>query len=501
MIKRTFLVIGMVAVLVLGSAAHFGLVFGDSNSAFVFPQYSMKVSLDFKNADLKDVLKAFSKQSSMNFLTEQDADVKGITVLLSDVPIEEALEKILSAYGLVYEYDVANNLVLVKKKPKEAPAVLVTRVYQLKFASVPGSAVGREMGGVGSLSTGLAGGGGKGGGGGSGGIVAVLKAAISKAKVSGGAAGSVVEDERTNSLIITDVPENFPNIERLLARLDVPVPVVMIEVEMLDISKDTSDQIGFNWSTGMSFTGGSRSIHFPYHGGLGSVPTQGALGFGSVGAVLSFIKSRDDTKSLARPRIMTLDNQTASIRISTNEAIGETTTNSATPTATSNASSTSSAERYTTGILMTVTPQISLLTDEITLIVEPKVIDANKSVTFKSGNTYKNPEERGVKSILKVKNGETIIMGGLLRNQDSLSTSRIPFLGDLPLVGNFFRNKTKIQSTRELVVFITPRIMGSSDQDDGEQKEVAEGVLKGEQSISDMRTGMIRQEMDRIADK
>ena len=491
--KRIFFLIATIVVMASGSAGRIGLVFGDSDSGFVFPQYSKKVSLDFKNADLKDVLKAFSKQISMNFLTEQDADAKGITVMLTDIPVEEALEKILSAYGLQYEYDASNNLFFVKKKPKDEPEVLVTRVYQLKFASVSGSAVAKEMAGTGNISGGLAGGGAGGGGGGASGSIAATLKGILKGK------GSVDEDPRTNSLIIRDVQENFPNIERLLARLDVPVPTIVIEVEMLDVNKEATDKMGFNWTTGLTFAGGSRPLKVPYAGITppGAV-SQGIMDLTQVGAVATFLRGLSDTKSLARPRVMTSDNQTAIIRISTNEAIGETCT---TPTGTTGGTTTCTAERAETGVVMKVTPQVSLLTDEITLIVEPKVIDASKTTPSRTGIPYHNPEERGAKSILKVKNGETIIMGGLLRSDDSTTKAKIPLLGDVPLLGNFFKYNEITNKDRELVIFITPRILASSDQDSPDQKKIAEGVLKGEQSVSDMKAKSILQEMDRISDK
>ncbi|MBF0122028.1 MAG: hypothetical protein HQL21_01305 [Candidatus Omnitrophica bacterium] len=492
--KRIFFLITMVTMLILWTMDPYALVFGASDSGFVFPQYSKKVSLDFKNADLKDVVKAFCRQVSMNFLIAQDVDAKGITVSLTDVPIEEALEKILSAYGLAYEYDAANNLFFVKNKPKEGADTLVTRVYQLKFASVSGSAVGNELGKGGAISGGLSGSSGKGGGGGgaSGGLVTALKTILK------GKGASIIEDSRTNSLIITASQDSFSGVERLLARLDAPVPMVMIEVEMLDVSKVSSDQIGLTWRTGVAFSGGARSIRFPYdaQGDSGVIPTRGKLSFEGVGAVLEFLKGQDDTKSLARPRILTLDNQPASIRISTDEAIGESTTSE-----NNNATSTRTAERTTTGVLMMVTPQVSLLTDEITLVVEPKVIDATKSVSFPSGNSYKNPEERGVKSILKAKNGETIIIGGLLRREETLNVSKLPFLGDLPFVGNAFKHTKLIKSDRELMIFITPRIMSSLGEDSKDLTQIVEGVSKGEQSNFDPREKSIFQEMDRISDK
>ena len=92
-------------------------------------------------------------------------------------------------------------------------------------------------------------------------------------------------------------------------------------------------------------------------------------------------------------------------------------------------------------------------------------------------------------------------MGGLLRSDESYVNTKIPLLGDIPLMGKLFQHKETKKTDRELVIFITPRIMDSSDENSANQILPAAGVLKGEQSVSDLRTGMITQEMDRVSNK
>jgi type II secretory pathway component GspD/PulD (secretin) len=172
-------------------------------------------------------------------------------------------------------------------------------------------------------------------------------------------------------------------------------------------------------------------------------------------AALNFIKTRTDTRNLARPRILTLNNQPAEIKISTNEAIGASTVTNA-----SSSSSTSSvqAERVQTGVFLTVTPQANITTREITMAIYPKVIEASNGITV-SGQLFKDPEERGAQSILKVLDGETVIIGGLLRSKKSTAVTKLPFLGDIPFVGGVFRHKDIAGSERELIIFITPHIL------------------------------------------
>jgi len=182
----------------------------------------------------------------------------------------------------------------------------------------------------------------------------------------------------------------------------------------------------------------------------------GTISAAGLTATLQFLRTQADTRNLARPRILTLNNETAQIKITTDEAIGI-----KTQTQSSEGASTQSkeAERVETGISLIVTPQANLLTGEITLAIVPKVIQARTGSTFE-GTTFKDPEERGSQSIMKVFSGDTIVLAGLLRTNSSQTITKIPFLGDIPLVGAVFRHKDRTDEERELIIFITPHIVG-----------------------------------------
>ena len=256
--------------------------------------------------------------------------------------------------------------------------------------------------------------------------------------------GTVVEDPRTNSLIVTDEESQFPNIEAMLAKLDVPVPQILIQVEMLDVSKRTSDLIGLQFANtpfDLDATTAGYSI--------------GSFDKTNLSKALDFLRTQTDTKSLARPQIMTLNNQTAEIKISTNEAVGATTRTDA---GQGTSSQSVQAERVDTGVFLTVTPQANLLTGEITMAIYPKVIEAKNGIVV-DGQQFKDPEERGTQSLLKVKNGQTVVIGGLLREDTSVAVTKVPILGDIPFIGAAFRHKDSSKNNRELMIFLTPRIM------------------------------------------
>ncbi len=426
-----------------------------TDNSFILPQYSKRISLDFKDADIKDVLKIFSQQIGSNFIVSEKVKEKNITVFLDQVPVEEALSKILIANGLVYRFDQGSNIFVVE--PKDETEKIITRVYPLRYATVPSSkmlstftisdeSVSSEGGSAATAASSA------------GGILNAITPVFTKV-------GKIAVDERTNSLIITDVEKNFPAIEQTLAKLDVPVPQVVIEVEMIDTSKTTLDEMGVKFANTLYKVTGipGRTFFWPLdQSGILSATdvaakyTPGTLDGSIFSAMLQFLNTKTDTKTLARPRILTMDNETAQIKISADEVIGITRSGS-----TANSDYTESAERMETGVVLTVTPQVNLLSGDIMMAVSPKVVDVKPSTIGASSETtkYMDPETRGAKVMMRVHDGNTVVLGGLLRSSKETTLVKVPILGDIPFVGRLFRHKYKSQKDRELLIFITPHIV------------------------------------------
>ncbi|OGX36228.1 MAG: hypothetical protein A3C36_03880 [Omnitrophica WOR_2 bacterium RIFCSPHIGHO2_02_FULL_52_10] len=425
------------------------------------------ISMDFSDANLNSVLKIFSQQSGLNFIAAADVASKTIDLYLENVPVEKALERILSANNLTYEIDPASNIFVVQEQPS-ADRQLMTRVYPLRFATVPSSKLNTTLNfkdesstptnTTSTTATAV-----------SAGILAAVQSVLSES-------GAVVQDTRTNSLIVSDFPSQFPLIEQTIARLDVRIPQILIETEMLDISKSTADLFGAKFGqTPVAFTGAQRALLLPFNqnkairniGKAGNQGfsfegtedenefTTGTLSFAGLTIALEFLRTQTDTRNLARPRIRTLNNETAEISIKTDEAIG---LSSTTTSAEGTANTTAEAERVETGVFLKVTPQANIETREITMAIEPKVIEARTGETF-SGQSFKDPEERVTKSILRVNDGDTIVIGGLLRSDLDDIRTRVPVLSRIPVLGAPFKHTNKTESQRELVIFITPHII------------------------------------------
>ncbi|MBU2222357.1 MAG: hypothetical protein KJ722_07040 [Candidatus Omnitrophica bacterium] len=432
---------------------------------FINPAQS--VSMDFQDANLKDILKIFSIQSGLSFIASDNVKDKKITLYLDKVGIKDAMDKLFMANGLAYTLDSDSHIFIVKDLGI-SEVEKITKVYYLKYHSVSSSTIIKESNATSASSSGSAAA--------ASGIVSSIKAVLSKD-------GVISEEPRNNCLIVTDIPSVFTEVEKIISYLDIYQPQVMLEVEMLDVSKGTTDKIGVDWGSAGSYSVNIGSVAqttaFPYNflftSKLGDVTnelTKGNITFPtSLNVVLNFLSTQTDTKYLARPRILTLNNEVAEIKIITQEVVGVKKTVEGTGSA---STSTYEAERYETGVSLRVTPQVNLDTNEITMFVVPSVTEATKSVVTGSGGTiYYNPEIRTSRSLIRVKDGETIVVGGLIKNKSSTSSNKIPILGSIPVLGMLFRNKdVDPQQERELLVFITPRIIKDKRVNSAQAKKI-----------------------------
>lgn len=437
------------------------------------------ISMDFKDANLKDLLKVFSIQAGLNFIASEAVQERKITLYLDKVPLSQAMDKIFSANNLSYELDSKANIFVVKEWGKMETET-VTKVFYLKNATVSTSAL-REDLSIGlpqttstststSTSTnvssknrfreeGVSG------------ITSVIKKLLSPEPV-----GSLIEDFRTNSIIVTDTPMKMKVISQVVVALDVSVPLVMLEVEMLDVSKNTIDKMGINFGDSpftAIVTGASAALGFPYNswGKVLEPILNGALsineGENFYQMQLDFMRTDVNTKFLARPRLLTLSNETAEISITKNEIVGredtvQTQTNLPPITTYKFVRSTDLdlIKGEGTGVLLRVTPQVNIETNEITLVINPKSSVSSVSALSPETNQQADVELRQTNSIVRVKDGETIILGGLIHQDKVITMRKLPILGDIPILGVLFRHKNQtVGKERELIIFITPRIV------------------------------------------
>lgn len=492
MIKKNSWPVIILSIMLMGSP------YGDGLSALeniATPSHRTdgKVSMDFENANLKSVLKAFSMQTGINFISSDVIENKKVTVFLSDVSVETALASILEANSLLYEKQ-ADNLYLIKPSGK-SPMKTVTRIFKLNYLQVAVLAASKDMEGssssgitiigqpaiaeAGSLSQGMANAPAASKSSGDSNISNIVKIIQSLMTQY----GKIVADVRNNSLIITDSPNVFAAIEETIKKLDVEPILVMISAEIIETSTSAMKKIGLEYGSEQqlfkaTYTGGTDSSGGASTGTSPTFPTpfpftesfikntygetlkgSGLFNYGTLQVadtefVLKMLAQDTDTKYLARPRIMTLNNETALIKVSANTAIGINTTS---VTQTSQVSET--AERAETGVVLRVTPQVNDKQD-IFMHLEPSVSRAVASTL--SPNFY-NPSYRSSVCTLMVRDMETVVVAGLIQTDVIKTVRKVPFLGDLPWIGEAFTSRyNKVEDT-EIVIFITPHIVKKRD--------------------------------------
>lgn len=412
------------------------------------------VTLDFKDADITNVLRILSYKSGINIVAGKD--VTGpITIRLTDVPWDKALDVILRTYGYTYERE--ENIIRVTTTENLEKEELATEVFSLSYANAKD-------------------------------VPAAIEEMVSDR-------GSIKYDERANLIIVTDIPTNIYKIRQVIDKLDMRTQQVNIEAKIIETTLDKDDKLGINWTTQVTARAAARPTTFPFDrkskGGvwypqsdttasagdnIGTFPidagtafpmalpknfTLGTLDFTSLQAVLQILKSKTNTKIISNPRITTLDNKEAKIVVATTFSIPIYERNSTT----GNVEITGYEEKEL-GITLSVTPQINP-EGYIVVKLEPEVSAFISFDTFDtSGGTIQAPRfsVRKASTQVMVKDGETIVIGGLIKENISDTVVKVPILGDIPLLSLFFKKKEKSVDTTDLLFFITVNLVKPESQ-------------------------------------
>ncbi len=464
-----------------------------------------KVTIRVNNVPIGTFLNSISAQSKINFIMGEEFAGKKVSASLANVTVREALDTLLRVQGLTYQRIGKSDSYVITKRSEEAPDA-VTKVYTLNYVSLqPQSSISQDMNSimpadttsssfsttssnVNVFDTGSGMGGGMGGGfnlgsgsgnhgGGNDGsaILSVIKSVLTKQ-------GKIAVDARTNKLIITDVPEVFPQVESILAELDIKAPQILIEAQVIEVGKGSGLNLGFNWSneTGTwasAGLGGVTAVPWDWLGGSknfwkwlgangdGNDPAGATYGstinpknsggniyadFGGFTASFQAMLSKNEARTIGKPKVITMNNNPAVITSSRDASIGTITKE----TSGSSTSSTSGNERRRVGLTLTVTPQVNK-EGYVTLTVAPSYSDLTPSETGDSYDTV----TRAVSTQVRVKSGQTVVLGGLLQSAEKETVRKVPLLGQIPVIGWFFTNKNKTKSTTDLVIFLTPTVL------------------------------------------
>ena len=425
------------------------------------------VSLDFKDADLRDVLKVFSQQSGLNFVAARNIEDKKITLFMNEVMVEDALRTLMDANNLGLEQSPNSNILIVKGKPTP-PIETKTRVYKIRYyfgntspgvymdgstsaKADSGSASGGQTGKGDAMGTGWAN---------------IIRPLLSEY-------GSVVT--YATLLIVTDVPDRFKLIDQVISEVDRPVPEVMIEVELIETTADFLRNLGVKWSGEFSrFQGPATITAFPMSGqrsrtatgftklltpleGDGAFFKYGLLSSEAMTWIMNALQTDTNTKFLSKPRILVQDREWAEIKITSNQVVSVTTVVTETETKTE-------VERMEVGTILRLVPMINAEEGYISMLLEPKISrPTESSFTDTNGTSFIDPQERSMRSVVMAKDGETVAVGGFITTEDEETKTKVPWLGDVPVLGALFRHTSTNRVDKELLIFITPRIAKPSE--------------------------------------
>ncbi|MBF0216955.1 MAG: hypothetical protein HQL30_08190 [Candidatus Omnitrophica bacterium] len=464
-----------------------------------------KISMDFENVSLKNVLKIFSRQTGINFIASNIIENKMVTIYFKDVSFEEALNSILSSNKLSYQKRGEKTYLIIQAPDRKLG--LVTRIYKLKYLQVyditdaegntSEASPSQSTGGGGGLVSGKGGGGGGGGGmgdqsqGGMAGLSnavteGINNAASSVIEGSGGgggksggegilkilqslmsSSGQILTDRRSNSLVITDVSDVFEPIEKVIHDLDVPPIQVMIQAEIIETTTDALKRIGIEYGSetktlGATFADQATSVGYPYTENFikdtfgtslldSGTFTYGTLTQDEVAVVIKLLMTDSNTKYLSKPRIMTINNEPAEVNTSAKTAVGVTQTT----VSGNNGNVLSQAERYDTGVTLKVVPNVNENGD-IFMYIEPSI---SRAQTSSFSNDYMDPLKRSSTSTVMIKEGDSVVIAGLIQTNKIETKRKVPFLGDIPFLGQAFKSDyNKVEET-ELIIFVTPYIV------------------------------------------
>jgi len=407
------------------------------------------VSMELRDVELRDVLRALGQEHGINIIIDEKVSGK-VTVSLRSVPLWDAIAAILK--GKNYTYIRDGNIVRVISSGEDED--LVTYTAMVKYANPKD-------------------------------IEGIISKVLSKR-------GSIASEPKSNMIVIRDIPSGIERVKQLLKQVDTKTKQIMIEAKIIEVSTNASRELGIQWGTmyragdayvfgggtgttvgalpttttgttttttattplagpTTGFGGSAFNVNFP--AAVSTATGGSALGVGIlaknaiIDLQISALETQGSARTLSNPKVMVLDNQEAYIKSGTGILIPTSTT-------TAGATTTTSVTEKEATLQLKVTPRV-IDNDQVLLkiLTTRDAFDFSRSV---QGSPPKNTRE--TQTNLIVKNGETIVIGGIYTETDSDSEAGVPGFYKIPLFGWLFKRDTKTKDKTELLIFITPRI-------------------------------------------
>lgn len=417
-----------------------------------------KISLDFQDVEIRTILQILAKESGMNIVASDSVNGK-MTLSLKDVPWDQALDLVMQARNLDMrqqgnivniaprdELLAKDKALLQAEKDIADLGALYSQNFQLKYKNV------EEFRSILRLDN-------------------ADTTGNRNTLISG--RGSVLIDPATNTLIVTDTRSVIEKFRKLIDELDVPAQQVMIEARIVEAADGFSRDLGvkfgatgkkklkndtsaFGWGVNSGFGGDDKwgaetKINLPITAAANSISLVRAISSGALNLELSASESLSKTKTLANPRVLTQNRKEA--KIESGYEIPFTVTSIA------NGGSSTNTELKKAVLGLTVTPNI---TPDGQIIMTVKINKDSPAQCASGNQTILCISTKNLNTQAMVENGGTLIVGGIYEEDNGNTLTKVPLLGDIPVIGNLFKTRGKKTDRRELLIFITPRIMGTA---------------------------------------
>ena len=435
------------------------------------------ISFEFNQVALADVLQFIAEAANVSVVPSPGVDLKRrlVTLKVNDMPLEQAVKYVTKSLSLAYRID--QDAILIATAEEFASAPMQTRVFFLRsgvspFALETAALKPNEVLGMDSIKELI--------------IHNVPQPAGSK----------FVLDERSGALVITNSEENLALVDRLLVQLDVAPVQVLIEARFIELTLADLEEFAFEsvLNKAMALSRKEHSDHTEGSGhelasGSGSTFTalsreaeglnltlEGVLTGAQFEAVLHLLEESKRSKTLSAPRVTTLNHQTATIRVVDEfryptryevkpiqfDINGDGDFDDAGETEFANVPQ--DLQKRDVGILLHVTPSIGKDERMITLVLSPEVSSFSQFRDLGGGVTVPEFTTSQLTTSAVVENGQTVVLGGLMKDSTSEKLHKVPLLGDIPVVGNLFRQSLESNTRKNLLIFITPQILSPDGQ-------------------------------------
>ncbi|MDR7335195.1 secretin N-terminal domain-containing protein [Roseateles asaccharophilus] len=393
------------------------------------PGFQKPVTLEFRDAPLRQVFEALARSSGINFVFDKDvrADAR-VTVFLRGVTLDEALRVVLGTQQLDRKLlNDSSVLIFPNTAAKQREhQELVTRTLYLTNADVK--------------------------------QVQAMVRTIAKVR-------DIHIDERLNLLVVRDTPEVLRLVEKLIASVDLPEPEVMLEVEVMELATDQVDALGLQWP---------ETVNYGLPGVVGQVllseRNQFRASIANPAIVANIKGTAGNSNLLANPKIRVRNRDKAKVHIGQKLPVFTTTTNF-----TGSTSVAASVSYLDIGLKLDVEPTIQLDND-VVIKVGLEVSNLIRQVTGPGGTTAYEIGTRNTATVLRLADGETQVLAGLINDEDRKSAAGIPGLSRIPLLGRLFGTQTDTRLKTEVVLLITPRVVRNLAVPDASLTRLASGV-------------------------